>query len=554
MTAGVMTPFILASSNTFKISMLIQNAQVRIEDSLDFRPPPLEGNEWPGGDLTPNPKMLLQTWRYNGSHRSGRDPRLAPLTCRLFHVCQYSDGSLLLPEAMRRVERSIRGCGIDNYVFARQAAPTTQFDHSHAMMDLVSPRVPPGDDDPEGQLLHTAQIVFGQHISAEEWSSRTVDYRTYNGSGVLEESRGTSRQHVAKPLTPLLYSSTDVQDIGSVDEEGKPVRMAWGSFALTKLRKSMDGFEMHNIGDAFPGYHAGTLVDPSSSKKPVAICYHSIMSTGEKGDELPRRMMGPSNAFFVRNTILRHTRWLLPTNESGNPGANPAKEDKSIELNPRRSSAIRNDDGFLNLLVIRDRLSKLDVDAIKAGLVSRLKMVNQDSKRALKLSTKVLNASAPSPNMFDAFQVADIVVSAQGAALNNVLFMRARSLVVEIVPYSAPNDVYSRVCDTLSVSYVGFMARADGKSFEKCLNQVDTDSGNTGMGAASLLDAWKKSAYQFQHGDRRSVMDLRSPRSQWRRTVPSAVKCAQNQERLKLVDTESILRAAFDRAVVPRLQ
>lgn len=553
-TAGLIAPFFLASTNTFKVSMLLQNAQMQIEDTLDFRPPPLDGSIWPGGDLSPNPQMLLQTWRYNGSHRSGRDPRLAPLTCRLYHVCQFADGSLLLPEAMRPVERSIRSCGITDYVYARQTSPTTQFDHSHAMFDLVAPHVPPGDDDPEGQLLHASQIIFGQHISAEEWSSETVDYRRYNGTGILEDNRGEFGKRTAKPLTPLLYSRDSTQENSSSDFDGRPVRNTWESSVLSRLQKSLDGFDMHNFEDAFPGYRPDSKGDSSSSKNPLAVCYHSIMSTGEKGDELPRRMMGPATQFFKQNKILRNTRWLLPSNETTNQGVSIAKEDKSIELNPRRATAIRDDDGFLNVLFIRDRLSKVDIDEIIDGLTSRLKALSQDSKQPLTLSATTVNATSDVELMFDYFQATDVVVGAQGGALNNILYMRARSLVVEVVPYSAPNDVYSRICDTLSISYIGFMAIADEKRFEQCVQKLEGQR-ETAVGAVpSLMKIWTKMAHEFNHGERRSVVDLRSSRSEWRQTIPGAATCARHQKRLKLVSTEPILRAVFDRAIIPRLQ
>jgi hypothetical protein len=547
-----MTTTVLLSPNIFSVSTFIQNAHASIEERLDLdQRPPLDGDVWPGGDLSPRPSLLLQTWRYNGSHRSGRDPRLAPLTCRMYHVCQFADGSVLLPEALRGAERSVRACGVERYVFARQVSPATRFDHSHATLDLVAPLVPPGGDDPAAQLLYVSQIVFGQYIAQEEWSSGTVDYRRYNGSGSLVDTDGVVDEHVAKTLTPLLYARADSFFIDGGDEDGSAGQGRWESAVMDKLKTSMDGFEVHSIEDAFPG-HLGGQGDPTSTKVPHAVCYHSIMSTGEKGDELPPRMMGPANTFFMRNGIERHARWLEKSAASSRTSDAAGKANTSSDpAGGASAGALRADDGYLNVLFIRSALSTADMDAIENGLRARLREASEGARVVLHLAAVHFNATADVSLLCSEFQRADVVVAAHSAVLNNVLYMRARALLVEVVPYSAGRDVYGQVAGTLGVSHVGFMAQADTRSFAACIGAKSTDSAKSPV--RQLLHAWTQAAAKFTAGDRRSYLDLQSTRSRWRQEMPGSAKCALLQTRLKLVSTEAVLRAIFDRAVVPRL-
>jgi hypothetical protein len=529
--------------NAFAVSTFFENAQASVELKLDFtQRPPIDGSEWPGGDPSPNPALILQTWRYNGSHSSGRDPRLAPLTCRMYHVCQFADGSVLLPEAFRALERSVRSCGIEKYMFARQARPETRFDHSHGLNDLISPSAPPSRGAAVAQLLYFFQIVFGQHISREEWSSDTVDYRRYNGSGDLVDTNGRVNVNVAKPLTPLIFSGPDfVPD--DFDEEGNKQTPTWEKDVIEKLKKSMEGFEVHRFNEAFPDRDENGG-DPSTADKPQAVCYHSIMSTGEKGDELPPRMMGKANPFFARNGIERSIRWSRELDFAAHNASTESQRAKDI------TSKVRADDGNLNILFIRGGLSMEDLDSVEKRLEGRLKTAAAGGKVKLHVSTVRFEAKADVALLYSEFQRADVVVAAHSAVLNNIMYMRARSLLVEILPYSIPDEVYGRVAATLGVSHVAIMAKADSKSFRMC---IQSDWSSSGDAAERLLKAWDESSKQFVAGDRKSYLDFKSPRSRWRNEVPRARQCAFRQSCLKLVSTEAILRAIFDRAVVPRL-
>lgn len=541
---GVAAIFLLVP-NMFVVSTFIENAQASIEHKLDPpQRPPLDGTVWPGGDPLAYPTLLLQTWRYNGSHSSGRDPRLAPLTCRMYHVCQFADGAILFPEAYRGLDRHIKACGIQNYLFARQASPETHFDHSHALLDLVAPLVPPHSAAPVEQLLHFSQIVFGQHISAEEWSSETVDYRQYNGSGDLVDTVGQFDLTVAAPLRPLLYSRSDLV-LDEIDEDGLLLKPTWERQVLDRLTKSMEGFEVHRIDDAFPSRADGSG-DASTADKPQAVCYHSIMSTGEKGDELPPRMLGHANPFFERNRIDRHTRWLSREEEMSKAASKKAKDLGSTENAPR----LRADDGNLNILLIRNGLSTADLDSVEKRIQARLQTTARDSKRELHVFVVRFSATADVSLLYLEFQRADVVVAARSAVLNNVLYMRMRSVLIEILPYSVPDETYGKFANTLGVSHVAIMAKADTKSFKSC---IEKDFTTLESSKERLLKAWTEGAKQFVAGDRRSYMDFNSVRSQWRLEVPSAFSCASRQSRLQLVSTEAVLRAIFDRAVVPRL-
>lgn len=496
--------------------------------------PPLDGSVWPDGDLKGDQNMLLQTWRFNGTHRSGRDPRLAPLTCRLYHVCQFSDGSLLLPESMRKLERTVKACGVKGYVFANQASLGTAFDHSHGMADLVSSSLPPDSNNADGQLLFITQIIFGQYVSSEAQSSETIDYRVYTKL----DSENLTKEEAATPLKPLLYVQQVLIDTAAeMTEDDEDIKESWESLAIEKLKTSMKEFEVHGMDDAFPGRHRD-VGDPSSSRAPQAVCYYSVMSTGEAGDELPKKAMGKDNPFFEHNNISRTERWLMrEASGSSREGENGSAKKR-----------VRKDDGFLNLLIVRDGISAVDQAQIEEGLVLRLKKLGEGANFKLELSVVRLKGSADVALMYTEFQRADVVIAAKSPALNNVLYMRSKAFLVEIYPFSMGVTTHRKVADTLGVYHLGIMALADTEVFQRC---VENGGGGSENGAKGLMEAWNAAAAKFKTGNRKSYLDFHSRQSAWG-SNSVARKCVSEQT-LKLISTDPVVRAVFDRAILPRL-
>lgn len=522
--------FMALVSMNFKVNAItglientISGAQEKVEQKVDslVQGPPLDGVEWPGGDLNPNHDLLFQTWRFNGTHRSGRDPRLAPLTCRLYHVCQYSDGSLILPEAMRPYERLLKTCGIENYFFANQANRATKFDHSHGMNDLVSTAIPPHPSDPAGQLMFVNKIIFAQYVTHQDESSSTIDYRFYSVSG--------SRSMV-QALRPVMYARDQALRTVIKEEGGEKIIPTWESLAVEKLKNSMVDFEVHGFYDAFPSIGGkDRWTDPTSSADSRAVCFHSVVSTGEAGDELPKNAMLGSNPFFSRNRIERTVRWQAKAAD----GASTAKPSASV-----RGS----EDGYLNVLIISDWISRVDQKLITESITQRLKGLSPGSKVVLEPRIVRLNVTAATSDLVTEFHKADIVIAPQSAVLNYVLYMREKSLLVEVFPYSEKSEVYKKIAGNLSVNYLGIMALPDTKTFQKCLEDENERLEESDI---KLLRRWKLAAEEFKNGNRKSYLDLQGH--------PRARRCVKKQLRRKLVNIDPIMRAIFDRVVIPRV-
>lgn len=529
-TALTVTLVLTLVSMTFKVNAitgLIENtisvAQEKVEQKVDslVQGPPLDGVEWPGGDLNPHHDLLFQTWRFNGTHRSGRDPRLAPLTCRLYHVCQYSDGSLILPEAMRPYERQLKSCGVKNYFFANQANRATKFDHSHGMNDLVSAAIPPHSSDPAGQLLFVNKIIFAQYVTHQDESSSTIDYRFYSVSG---------SRSLVQALRPVMYTREQALRPVIGEDGSEKIIATWESLVVDKLKNSMADFEVHGFYDAFPRLGGkDRWTDPKSSQDFRAVCFHSIVSTGEAGDELPKKAMLGGNPFFNHNNIDRTARWQVDDAD----GASTAKPSARV-----RSS----EDGYLNVLIISDWISRVDQKLISESIAQRLKDFSPGSKVVLEPRIIHLKVTAAVSDLFTVFHKADIVIAPQSAILNNVLYMREKSLLVEVFPYSEKSEVYKKIAGNLSVNYLGIMALPDTKTFQKCLEDenerlIDSD--------IKLLRRWNLAAKEFKNGNRKSYVDLKGH--------PRARRCVRKQLRRKLVNIDPIMRAIFDRVVIPRI-
>jgi hypothetical protein len=521
----------------FMVSTFLQSMLTKFELKADFHGDPLDGITWPNGDPNPDPSLLLQTWRYNGSHRSGRDPRLAPLTCRLYHTCQFSDGTVVLPESMRRRERFIRACGFDVYIFSFQASPHTIFDHTYAGYDLISPRVTPHEDRRPGALLpHVGQVIFSLFISNTLSSARDIDFRSYGREGARLYEIDPLLKSPATLIKPLLYTN------GSVGElRASETRETWGERVITLLERSSPDFKLaSHAGDVFPDHNSNTenrdIVDPR------AVCYKSIISTGERGDMLPRNAMGANNVFFKRNNLLRIQRWT-PVSRTA---ATIQKTEGSKGEEILRESAVE----ALNVLVCNDNLVSEEIKSLLEELERRMEMHPRGSLK-LKINSSELNSTADSQLALTAFQEADIVLAAHTPLLQNVLYMRPKSVLIEVTPFSVAIDSYGLFAQQLNVSYVSIMARADTKWFKWCIKHSMGPSST--RQAEHAVKEWMEASKRFDEGDRRSHLRLSDEKSPWHSDAPGARDCALQQSLLRIRNIDSVVRAMYDRAVIPRL-
>jgi hypothetical protein len=428
-------------------------------------------------------------------------------------------------------------------MFSFQASPLTIFDHKYSDLDLISPEVAPSQlKDPAALLIHIGQVIFSLHVISVLSSTRDIEIRSYGRAGSrLEETEFGSQTHV-HIVKPVLYGSS-VHPTSAVNQTVE----AWDITAMSLLLQSADNFSLlSHDRDAFPREDSGAgMKEPAYP--PRAVCFKSIISTGEIGNKLPRPAMGPDNHFFKRNNISRKQRWKIASHMSREFDNEVARDGQNLV----RASPIDVQDTYVNLLICSTYLATEDVEALVNRLQKRLQLRASENTIRLNASVAYVSGTTDAQVALKQFQAADIVLAAHSPLLQNVLYMRPKSLLIEVTPFSAVCDSYGLFASQLNVSYVSVMARADTKWFKWCIQRS--------MGPSSaqhlqlLLNAWEEAADRFDDGDRRSHLRLSDETSPWHADAPGARECALQQTHLKIRNIDYVERAMFDHAVVPRL-
>jgi hypothetical protein len=502
----------------------------------------IDGRVWPGGDPNAYPSVLLQTWRSITLHPSGRDPRLAPLTCRIFHACQFPDGALLLPNAMEARKIQLDLCGIRKYVFAgRILNDNTSFNHGNSRFDLLSPEAVPLSSEISGLLSFFAKLVYVQHIIVGHSTSIEVDVKSYDESG--EIPKNVSSHQLESQTAPLLYGA-DYAETGAMMNLGLPAigHRRWG-MRFFKLLANAD----YNIVVKPPSNWLTSSLEQSDDTTNQVSCYRSVFSSGEHGNDLPPTEMSTDNEFFLRNNIFR----IAPLDQArqsfraGSPNLLPINETRGHRNESRGSNLFKRRAAILHCVVIAQGLVYAEVTSIFDWLEKQL-------AKDQKLTVKKVEISE---NMNDdtlqaIFNNADVAIGSHSALLSNILFMRPKALLVEILPYSVDDDFYMKFSRQLGLSHISFMSRADSVGFENCMKlQMELSP----LEFQTVMDVWREAVERFNRGYPESHLGLCSKTSKWNSKTVPGLECARSQRVFRLQDIEAVRRAIYDRVIVPRL-
>lgn len=440
----------------------------------------------------------FEMWRSNASHRNGRDPRLAPLTCRIHSSCLLDDGTLLLPNTMDKHERYINGCGIKRMMFSNI---------EHSKYFLLSKETKHRDLFLQGILNGTSllygiqlgKILYHQVLSRNPRNITGFVYKCLEKDTFCD----TKEQKVISVSNMTLFTDR----LESLDN--------WSRSIIELLNKSEDGrLEVMRRGDMIPSrYRASNNIDTLKR----GACFRSVITSGEKGHHLPSNVLDSSHPFFHKNGIIRDARERKSEEDMG---------EIVITFLQKNGNGVGAEqvDKFERLL--RQRITDSSSLAVS---VTSLDVVDMSEKR-----------------MREVYAQSDVLISAHIAENVNMYFMRAKSMLVEVYPFSMQEGPFNEISHQLGILHAGIVARPDRERFMTCMGNR-YDSGTEEF--RNMEKAWDWNVEKFGEGSKGHSLHLERRGNDWVQKFPLITKCAYEQ-RVELVEVEQLVRLVFDKVLV----
>lgn len=496
-------------------------------------------------------RLLVETWRYNGSHASGRDPRLAPLTCRLYNSCVMPNGTLYVLDTLRKADAFLQHCGASgiHYVDWRTFQSLR---HRHYLdLDLISPDTITFDEHDFTFLSQAMRIIMSHYVVLKSWSTRSVNYQQYSKNG--DRVHSTCSENTSAPFKPCVVAADSIENLYPFE---KSSTQHWKSKLLSFIHNSVPDSQFLTEREVFV---KNSGVECKQQMKPA--CFRSIILTGERGNQIPPALLERDNPFFLSNSLKRDNRWpdrmnthkTVPLNENFPqciaPGCRSRSKATITSIASPKISLLKKQTTFsLRIAVYEKRLVRSDIDRVLKSL--QLALQRRSVSSIPRLQVDYFNDSTAAGDIISVVKELDVYIAASGSALSYTLYMRKKSVVVEILPFSVALRYYAHFAEQMDIVYSGHMALPDTDTFKQCVSRYGIDSHSV----QNLINAWENAAEEFKNGDRRSYLKLHLENSHWSKQCPEALSCAAQQRHLQIRRTQDVFRAIYDRAVVPRLR
>lgn len=449
-------------------------------------------------DTTNSRPDRFETWRHNGSHKTGRDPRLAPLACRISNACQMEDGSLLFPSSISAHQRYFGLCGFKHYSF-KNVVDMGSIDFITGYEDRELYSTEPVRTGRRASVLQFSKIIFQQHVMQHLNSSRSFSYKCYEGE--------------LKCNTSMILNSTTSRGMLLTSKHDAQIS-SWTQSMLDLFDNGNQNMIARSASSLFPA-----PVDRKNDtvERPRAICFRSISENGEAGHRIPLGSFETYHPFYKQNNMSRE----------------PAVRNSSSSKTP------------FNVLLVQHGLERIltQVNEIE----KQLKKTMERIKGRVAVEVVRLDVvQTPFSDLRAQFQRADIVIVPHGEDIANMLFLRKKTTIIEVYPFSLEAGPYNEMATQLEVRHSGISAEPDTKTFIACMSEKYPEDENF----KELKGKWTKSAVKFKDGHIGNSLHLERGSSRWNELFPiGAIECAKKQS-LTLQSVEEMVRKVFDRAVV----
>lgn len=379
--------------------------------------------------------------------------------CRVMNACVRPDGTLVLPEWLKRHDGTLNfHCGHGKLEFS---LPDTSPPPSLKPYDLVGLEWPrPSMPDFIRDFMPNViifDLVYGDRQVRKSCHSRT-------GTGC--DTFPALGQDFCP--TVLLHPRLKV-----LDEKVSWVRQ------FIKLMKPPDSGKHAKIE------YSKNLEDANSELQ----CYRSALFT-----------RGPYNKNFIAKDHLRDIHFL---HQNG-----IGKKAQKVLSKSTRKGRVRQICN-LNVTISNRKL----VDGARNRLIGRYivnipqlrKAIVKQAKRVPGLRIAVATMTLEGKTLrwqINAMQKTDIWIAGQGSLLTNMLFLRENSTVMEIQPFTYYPAGYEKMAKHLAnVNYDRYIAHPDVEGFKACMLQLYPKKHASHQEALELLEKFSKAAEKYTQSD-----------------------------------------------------
>jgi hypothetical protein len=388
------------------------------------------------------------------------------IVCRVYRACKMQDGRVLLPQWMERHSQRISSdCGLGKAGFLLENKPTpgAQFNIRHVRKNF------PGGIDLS--LDHAGRDVFGHAAPRDHMPHFVTDSLKPLASieAVLGSGRGALPLTVVTPATGGGAPGTDVPAFPDM-------RPSLQLYEGTLNRSDADWVPsvarmFENLGFAF---------GPAGKEKPdegelaavskTGMCFRSIVANNLKQYEPFGLFDGADqNVLFSASHLSREDPAKLP----GMKGAPCTVRVTALTRTGPRA--------LLNLAALERQIAAMGQ---KLGIKALFQVV--DFKRDVPFEQQV-----------STMQASNVLVAAHGAGNANYIFMRPKSAVIEIFPFSYRAGPFNMFAKIFGLDYRYAMARPQTDVFKECMNRHERKP--------------DIKSYAFSMWDRAVAMDKKDP-------------------------------------------
>jgi Glycosyltransferase 61 len=363
--------------------------------------------------------------------------------CRIYRSCRMQDNKVLLPQWMKRHSEELKTlCGLKNVLF---------------VLDNVSPGSPleaqfairhKSKEFPEGAHLsfeHRNRDVFGQtaprdhmpHFVSDSFKPLTsIEAMLWSGKGriplaVIDPTTGGGEPKTNVPrfadISPALQLYEGTLNRAVTD---------WVP-SVAEMFKNI-GFEFSNAGNEKPDEKDATTIAMTGA------CFRSLITNNVKQYE-PHGMFDVTgqNILFTANRLSRKDPALLP----------------AMKTSPCTITVTA-----LTRQGPRALLQLPELEQIIATMGQQLRI--KTLFRAVDF-----NQNVPFADQVSIMQTSNVLVAAHGAGNANYLFMRPRSAVIEIFPFSYRAGPFNMFASILGLDYRYAMSEPQTDVFKECMNR-----------------------------------------------------------------------------------
>lgn len=365
--------------------------------------------------------------------------------CRAYRACRMEDRTILLPQWMRRHADALKGsCNLENVRFVLENTQPGVNDGSQFAIRHQGKEFPNGINI---SLEHGGRDVFGHTAPRDHMPHFVSDtFKPLASMEALFGSGKAQKTKVSALINPQTGGAAPAKDVPAFTHFLPSLQLYEGTLtrppsdwvpSMAQMYKNI-GFEFVSAGMEKPD------AKESSKASMTGACFRSMITNNLKRYE-PHGMFDASghNVLYTFNKLSRD-----------DPAVQPAMKAKPCTVHVTALTR-QGPRALLKLPELEMTLTKMSQEL---GITTVFRTVD-------------FNEGFPFAKQVETMQTSNVLIATHGAGNANFMFMRPRTGVIEIFPFSyraGPFNEFARIC---GLDYRHAMSEPQTDVFKECMNR-----------------------------------------------------------------------------------